>query len=356
MNRILISMINKPFYILKVSLACICFLFSTMLLAQDKWDTLYFKNGQIVFGKLKKIDLGYLTFDGEDLSLMSIKISKIKTVAASKKIYRIETTHHQNLFSTIKPSDQSGYINVGDDKKGWNLLYLRDISALSYFNSEKNIWEGNISSGYSYSKNSNIGRFNLDGGLRYLMKKAEFSSAVSSIITQQNATLSRDNESVNLTSSYFFNALWKGTFLVNYQRNLELGLARRYQEGISLGINFLSGVHTRADIMTGLNINQEKSSTDDSQLHTAEWPVMFSFHFFKFSHPELSFGTTQNLYTSLTQSGRIRHDGEIKADWKIIKDFTVNLKLYDNYDSKPNSTTAGNLDYGIVFGLGYKFD
>ena len=349
-------MANKLTHIFKVLLVCLCLLFSGELIAQTKWDTLYFKNGQIVFGNLKKIDLGYLTFDGEDLSLMTIKISKIKTIAASKKIYRIETTNHKNLFSTIKQSDQSGYVNVGDDKKGWNLIYLRDISSLSYFNSEKNIWEGNISSGYSYSKNSNIGRFNLDGSLRYLLKKAEFSTSVSSIITQQNASFSRDNESVNLTSSYFFSALWKGTFLLNYQRNLELGLARRYQEGIIAGINFLSGIHTRADIMTGLTINQEKSSTDDSQLHTAEWPVLFSFHFFKFSHPELSIGTTQNIYTSLSQKGRVRHDGEIKIDWKIIKDFTVNLKLYDNYDSQPNSSKASNLDYGIVFGLGYKFD
>jgi len=110
-------MANKPFHIFKILLACLCVLFSKELIAQTKFDTLYFKNGQIVFGDLKKIDIGYLTFDGEDLSLMSIKISKIKTIAASKKLYRIETTHHQNLFSTIKPSDQSGYVNVGDEKK-----------------------------------------------------------------------------------------------------------------------------------------------------------------------------------------------------------------------------------------------
>ncbi|AXY72665.1 DUF481 domain-containing protein [Paraflavitalea soli] len=65
--------------------------------------------------------------------------------------------------------------------------------------------------------------------------------------------------------------------------------------------------------------------------------------------------STQNLYFSLTQKGRIRHDEQIKLTWKLITDFSLNLTLYDNYDSQPPGENATTVDYGIVFGISYSF-
>jgi len=66
-------------------------------------------------------------------------------------------------------------------------------------------------------------------------------------------------------------------------------------------------------------------------------------------------GTTQNLITSITQWGRFRHDGQLNVRWKIISDFYINLQLYDNYDNKPPGKNAATFDFGVVFGLTYKF-
>ncbi len=47
------------------------------------------------------------------------------------------------------------------------------------------------------------------------------------ILTQTDTGWTRDNENGGLSGYYYFNFFWQAIALLKYQRNLELGLARR---------------------------------------------------------------------------------------------------------------------------------
>jgi Protein of unknown function, DUF481 len=324
--------------------------------SQQVWDTLYLKNGQVVFGTLKKIYLGLIQFKVEDISQVDLKMSKVKTLKATSKLYRIETINKKVFYSTLEPANREGYVRVGDSTGGGGEIPLEYIGLLSYYAEHRTLFEGNVSAGYNYTKSSNIGRINLDATLRYIMKKFVIKNVVSAIVTSENNDWYRDRESFQISGTYLMNTKWKSMVLGNYQLNRELGLESRFQEGIGIGYNILSQSKTRLAAVTGFVVNQEKSFSDEKSSFTAEVPLSLDFEFFKFTKPEISISNYHNLYFSLSEKGRTRYDGELRIDWKVISDFFVDLKFYFNYDTKPLSGTGASSDYGSVIGITYKWD
>jgi hypothetical protein len=323
--------------------------------AQSAWDTLYLRNGQKVYGELKRISLGIVRFDMEGINVADLKMNKIKTIKATSQRYRIETINKKVFFSTIQPSNRTGYILVVDSTGGAEMP-MDYISYLSYYSDKKNLFEGNVSAGYNYTKSSDIGRVNMDATLNYILKKYIIKLNASAILTSNKSEWYRERETVSLSGTYLIDSKWKAVGFLSYQRNKELGLESRFQQGAGMGYYVLSTQHTRIAAISGLVINQEKSFEDEKAGFTSEVPIQLDFKFFKFSKPELSVSFYQNAYFSLTQQGRLRLDSELRTDWKVISDFTVNLRFYYNYDNKPLSGTGVNYDYGIVFGIGYKWD
>lgn len=308
-----------------------------------------------MYGTLKQISLGKVKFDMEGLTETTIKMNKIRTIHATKRLYRIETITNQVFFSLLKKSDRDGYVEVGDSTGGAEVP-LDYIGMVTYYSSSRNLFEGNVSAGYNYTKSSDIGRFNLDATLKYIMKKVTISNTTSTILTQENGETYRDRENVLFTGTYLINSDWKAIALLNYQLNRELGLQYRFQEGVAMGYDLLSTSHLRFGAISGMVVNQEKSYEGTHSNLTMEIPAILTFDFFKFQKPEISVAADSYFYFSLTEAGRIRQDGELRFDWKVITDFTVNLKFYYNYDNKPLSGQGSSFDYGTVFGIGYKWD
>lgn len=330
------------------------FIPSSVVFAQQT-DSLYLKNGQIVFGDLKGISLGKVKFKMDDLSTVDVEMNKIETISANKHFFRIETVNKKVFFSKLYSSPKSGFVRV-EDSLGGGELPINYIIKATYYKLRKNIFEGNVSSGYNYTKSSDIGRFNLDLTMRYIMKNITIQNKSSSIMTQQDKALKRDRESILFTGTYFIDPTWKAIGLLNYQLNRELGLQYRFQEGIGAGYNIFANTSLRLWTVAGLVVNQEKSFEESNSNLTVEVPFLLNFDLFRFSKPEISVSVDNSFFTSLTQKGRIRFDNEVRADWKVISDFTLNLQFYSNYDNKPLSGTGAAFDYGIVFGIGYKWD
>jgi len=236
------------------------------------------------------------------------------------------------------------------------VVFIEDISVLyPYEQSVIQRFSGNLGLGYSYTKSSELGRLNFDAYIKYVAKKEELILSLSGIYSVYDTAFSRDRESASLKYNYYFAGNWFFTAFLAYQRNLELGLQRRYQEGIGFGNKFLTTRHIYAWARSGVVFNQEKSTEQVTTGTLTELFGQLEVNFFRFEKPKVNVFLTESFYYSLSQAGRFRNDGGLKITWEIFKDFNLNLEPYNNYDSKPPVPESPKSDYGIVFGISYIF-
>lgn len=326
---------------------------SNCLEAQAK-DTLFLRDGQLLIGKLKMIALGKADFDADHVDVVSVKTDEIRTISAATHIYKLQTIRQKLFYTHLHPGPEGKVTIVAPE--GRQTLPMGEISQLIPFRDKtRGLWEGNASAGFTYTRSSDVGRFNADLTIGYTSRKIEIAARGSVITTSSDSSFAFENASASLLCSYVFNARWQSIIILSYQHNLELGLARRFQEGFAAGLSVVSSAHVQAKLLSGLVLSQEKSTDGKITPLQIELPVIFLFDFFHFRKPDITLNMTQSIYTGITQGGRFRQDGQLTLSWKIIRDFSVNLQLYDNFDNQPPGEDAAKLDYGVVFGLSYKF-
>jgi hypothetical protein len=317
-------------------------------------DTVFMNNGQVLIGELKSIALGKISFDADDITVLSLKATKIKTIKAISHLYKLETIHYDIYYTLLQPGSKGTVlVNMGDSVRE---LPIMEISSLTPLRSKTGVsWQGKVSAGYSFNRSSDIGQFNADVSVGYMSRKFDVLSYGSVIMTQTDTAFDVTNADNGFIGGYLLTPVWQAMALVNYQRNLELGLSRRFQEGVAMGLSVISTVHVRMKAITGVVFNQEKNTEGVETPTQVEIPLIVLFDFFSFKKPDMTLSFTQRFFASLTQKGRFRHDGNITITVKVVTDFSINLKLYDNFDNQPPGVNAAKFDYGTSFGLSYKF-
>lgn len=354
--------LNRGLYSLHInSINKCCFLtfFSISLFfhshSQKLKDSIYFKNGTMIIGKLKKIKMGVVTFDPDDANDVTVQLRKIKSITGNSEIFRVETIRHGVFFGFLKPDTVDNKIIVLFGRQQ-TPLDIEDIFNLYRFSDKfAQRFSGNVGAGYSYSRSSGFGRINFDGTLNYATKNQELTLTATGLYSQTDSGFSREMEEVNIKDNIYFNQRSFATVLGAYQRNLELGLERRIQTGFGIGNKFITSKSVYAWGRGGIAFNKEKSVEGQYSGLLTEAFAQLQFNFFRFEKPEINIDFSQTVYISLTEAGRIRNDGEMNVSWEIINDFKLNLNIYHNYDNKPPGEGGSNYDFGTVIGFQYKF-
>ena len=107
--------------------------------------------------------------------------------------------------------------------------------------------------------------------------------------------------------------------------------------------------------ITGISISEENSTEGTSSSALFEVPFSLIFNFYRFQNPDIQITSTQTVYFSLTQQGRVRFNSNTNFSWQLIRYFYLNISPYTNFDNQPPGGSPTNFDYGIVLGLSYKF-
>jgi hypothetical protein len=343
---------QKP---LRKTLCLLFFFVSGHIYSQQLKDTLFFKNGSIILGEVKKIKLGVVDFDPEDANDITVQLIKLKTISAKGLIFRIETTGQMVFYGRLYPNNNAGFITIVT-AKDTVIQAIEEISILYPFKDAfLDRFAGNVGLGYTYTRSSNFGRVNFDLKASYVTRKDEITFSGSGIYSMSDSSLTRDQEIINFKYNYYLSPTWFLTTFLSYQRNLELGIKRRYQQGLGAGNKFIRTQHIYAWARTGIAINQEESTDDIKSGTLTEVFGQLQFNLFRFTVPKINLNIAQSFYYSLSQAGRVRNDGQTDLSWELVSDFKLNLGFYNNYDSKPPASAASTFDFGIIFGLSYEF-
>jgi len=321
----------------------------------QKTDSIFLYNGQVLIGTIKYAQLGVITIDDIDLKLVSVKMYKIKRVNAQGTIFKIETSNKKIIYSSLNSSVKNGYIhlnNVNDSTE----IKLTDITYL--LKMEKGFFKslsGKVGAGFSFSKSSSLGQLTLNSTVNYAQKRFEYQLTASELASIDSSEFSRDNENIQLFSNYSLGEVWFLSGLLNYQRNLELSLSRRFQEMLGGGGKLIVRNDMQLLLVSGITMNQERSTEGLERGLLFEIPLMLRFNFYRFHHPDIQISSIQTAYYGLTEKGRVRFDSNTSFSLTIIRDLSVGLSFYTNYDNKPSSSSNSNFDFGSSFTFSYKF-
>ncbi|MFT3823705.1 MAG: DUF481 domain-containing protein [Chitinophagaceae bacterium] len=320
---------------------------------QEK-DSVFLYNGQILIGDIKVIQLGVLTIDDVDLNDENVKLYKIKRLKSVQR-YKIEAGDKEIYYGMLRASDKSGWIDIVCDDG--ELVHLDLVSLHLVVPLEKSFLDGltgSISAGFSYTKSSSVGQFNLSSTINYNTRRWEFQFSGSENASIDTSKFSRDREDFGLMVGYYLSNTWFLAGGCTYQRNLELSIARRFQQTLGAGNKFLVTNSSQLLGISGLAINQEHSTSGDDSKLLYEIPLLFRFNYYHFKHPNIQINSSQSAYIGLSQWGRVRYEGNTVVLWELVSDFNVSVNPYTNFDSRPPDGSS-NFDYGVVFSLTYKF-
>jgi hypothetical protein len=329
-------------------------LFFLPALAIAQKDTLHFKNGTLVIGEVKRIQMGVITFDPDDANDITVQLRKLSSIHAAGRYFRIETVDLQTIFGMLLHCADSGFVNIlfGVDT---TKLALNNISNLYPIeNSFNERVTGTIGAGYSYTRSSELGRLNIDATARYVAREFEVTTSFSAISTVEEGEFFRDNENAGLGLNHYFHTKWYSGAVLNYQRNIELGIKSRYQEGAGFGNKLLLTRYVRLMAFSGFVLNQENSIDGVYSGVLTEGVLGLQFNVFRFEKPELDIDASQNGYISFSQD-RWRYDGNISISWEMVEDLDLQLSFYSNFDSKPPGENSANYDYGTVISIAFEF-
>jgi len=323
--------------------------------AQEQKDSIIFYREQMILGELLSIDAGRISFDSDDAGVLSIKNYKIKTLSANIHLYRIRTSDQRLIFGKVHKSVQAGFIRVEQGSDTVEIPITSVIELERFDTKFGDRLSGKLSAGYNFTKSSDIGRLNIDFSISYQAQTYESTVTASSIMTQAEEDFSRDIESVTSSNVFNLSYRWMVVGLLSYQRNLELGILRRFQEAALLGYNLTTYSNRQLSTGIGVAVNQELTEDNTSSRNLVEVPLVIAFRFYKFQEPNIQIRLDQKVYFGVTESGRIRNDANLAVDWEIISDFTLGISVYSNYDNMASESSTSNFDYGLVFNVGYKF-
>jgi hypothetical protein len=314
-------------------------------------DTLQLTNGQVLVGSLLSWQYDNISFYVLDAGLVSVKATKISILKGNMQQYRTETSTRKIFYGPIT-CNKPGEMTFQEDGQSV-IIPFKNIEVITPYK-KGGAYSGFLAAGYNYAKSNGFGLITFDAGLNYTSKNFLLNGSGTSNLVQNNKTLQRNRENLVFTGYRILNPRWQPAAQFLNQRNLQLGLTSRYWAGAGIFYTAVMKPNCQLYLATGGAGTQEK--TIDKQSYSSfEIPFIIHLEIYGLGTPDLSLSHKQTLYVGISSNKRIRHDGEIRFNYKLTKNISLTTYIYDNYDSDPIAATAGNLDYGWSTGLKYGF-
>jgi hypothetical protein len=314
-------------------------------------DTLQLTNGQVLVGSLVSWQYDYISFYVFDAGVVSVKSTKVSILKGNLQQYRTETSTRKIFYGpiTCNKSGEFTFLENGQSV----IIPFKNIEIITPYKKEGSS-SGFMAAGYNYAKSNGFGLITFDAGLNYTSKNFMLKGSGTSSVVQNNKTLLRNRENLVFTGYRILNPRWQpaGQFL--YQRNLELGLDSRYLAGVGMFYSAVMKPNCQLYIATG-GMGSFEKTIDKQSYSSFEIPFIIHLEIYNLGNSDLSLSHKQSLYVGTSNNKRIRHDGELRLNYKMTDKISLTTYLYDNYDSDPVAALGRNLDYGWSTGVRYGF-
>lgn len=321
------------------------------VLAQRKTDIVTLYNGDRITGEVKSLDSGILNFSTDSMGTIKIEWQEIARLE-SKYYYEIRLGSGERYYGSIEPAERPGQLLVEepDGVQGLEWLEVVDMRPIEEnFVDRLNVY---FSAGYSYSRASSVAQTSINTDISYEDKSGRNS------LTGRTSITDDSEETTSSTRIDLNRAVWGKrpnvfrSFFTNYENNDELALDYRVGVGMGLGRAFLDTYRNRLTGIAGLQVITEESGTAGTD-ENLELYLSSRYRAWRFNTPELDLDLILNLYPSLTDSGRLRSDSNLRLRWELIEDLFFDITAFGSYDNRADADN--DIDYGVTTGVGWEF-
>jgi putative salt-induced outer membrane protein YdiY len=318
-------------------------------------DTLYSSNGDVIVGEIKSLSKSVLTFDTDYAdSEFKIEWNKVDGLI-SNSILNIDMVGGEKYMGNLRYDKSKkrivGLINSSKDKS----LSLDDIVEMETLS--RKFWERiyiSIDAGFSFTKANKVTQVSTNGNLKYHADKWKLGGSFSNVSTNQDSVdaTSRTDGKLNYSYDVWGNALvFAGMeFLNNSEQLLDLRVTSK------MGVGYYLLRSNRLYLQGGVglaNTNENYGGDDPSKENSFEGVVGLDFDAYDIG--DFTFNTQVNVFPTLSNSGRVRVNGNVSLKWDLPFDFYIKASYVHNFDSKPVNDTPKS-DYVLQSTIGWEWD
>ena len=319
-------------------------------------------NGNHITGEVKSLQQGKLKFKTDHAGTIYIEWEFINSVT-STNFFEVETQLGDHYYGMLAPGPEEKKLTVIGPTETVILDMARVVTIMPI---KQTFWgriDGSLNFGFSFTSADSILQYSLESDATYRQPNYSARVKLNSIQTQQD-TGDTFRQGLDFTYTRYYKNRYFGAGSLSFNRSSELGLDLRTQIGYVFGRSFTQNNRSRLAAGIGPAISRdtpienpiENPIAEDSSDYALMAIIVGRYHFFLYNFPKTDFLIHLSVMPVITEWPRVRVEfaGSLKRE--IIKDFTVNLSVFDSYDSDPSSTTAvANHDFGIVLSVGWTF-
>lgn len=315
-------------------------------------DVVVFDNGEDIHGEVKNFNQGKLKFDTDQADNIYIDWDYVRFLTGSE-LFEVYDETGAVYYGSLGTTDTARELVVIGGEES---VVLEMDSVVQFEPIEKTFVErldGNIDLGLSYTSADSSLQYSLDASAKYRQRKYSGSVSLTSIQTRRDGAddILRDNLTFDYTRYH-----WKryfGTGTLEFSRNTELGIDFRTELGYAFGRYAIVTNRQRLSARVGFSITYEDDNTVESGTTDAWGLVGASYHFFLYHYPKTDIVADISVQPSITDWSRTRVNVNLSLRREFVKDFTVGLTVYDNYDSEPPAGANAKHDLAVVLALGW---
>lgn len=316
-------------------------------------DTIKVKNGNVLYGEIKKLRAGVLTMETPySDSDFTIEFSSVTEIKIQKMCFFV-VTGGRRLTGYIK-SESPNVFTFTDAAGNTETIPIQDLVILDELDSR--FWKrisGNIDVSYNLTKANNASQFTVGGGLNYRGPKWISSFDISSLESRQDNVDNISRTDIKADIQRILPRNWYLLANYTYLSNTEQALEARNSIRAGAGRFLVLSNRLSWGLNAGFNFNFENFSDDTPDRESSELYLGSTFDMFDFKDWRLK--TNINVFPSLSESGRWRVDYTLDIKWDLPLDFYIKTNFQFNYDNRA-AVAGSEFDYIWTSGVGWSFN
>lgn len=318
-----------------------------------KVDQVTLFNGDKLTGEIKTLYGGLLELSTSSLGTVKIEWQEIARVE-SPFHYEVRMSDGSRLYGSLDGESRPGEIALRDiyGEHLLNTLEVVEVRPVERQFSDR--LHAYLSAGYSYTRASGVASTTFNTDISYETE------AGSTGLNGRTTITDTDEESTSSTRINLNRKIWTGrerwfrTFFTSYEDNDELNLDHRLSGGFGYGRYLMDTHKTRLMATAGLQATTERGTDQkEDEEQNLEIFLATTFATWRYETPELELDFGFTLFPSITETGRLRGDFNLRLSWELIRDLTWDITGWGTYDNKSDSTAE--FDYGVTTGVGWKY-